>query len=146
MNSAVRIALALLAGGCAIRDGETARRAQAALLGYSSVELQSCLGAPDQRSAIGDTQILSYYATSTGGGGVNVTLPVIGGGLSVSGGGYCHATVRLDHDRVTRIRYSGETDATFSPDAYCAPIVRECLAHPEPRLGWVGNTHTPASR
>ncbi len=54
------------------------RRAQTELLGLSTLELQSCLGAPDQRTAVGDTQILSYYATSTGGGGVNIALPIIG--------------------------------------------------------------------
>ncbi len=60
--------LALLGAGCSIRDGRTARKAQTDLLGLSALELQSCLGAPDQRSIISDTQILSYYATSTGGG------------------------------------------------------------------------------
>lgn len=143
MKSRIAIAVALLAGGCSVRDGQVARQAKTSLVGMSAVELQACLGAPDQRSDFGRTKVFTYYATSTGGGGINVTLPIIGGGVSVSGSGYCHATFRLDDDRVTRVRYSGETDATFASDAFCAPIVRECMANPEPRtpkLGWIGTS------
>ncbi|AHJ66643.1 Hypothetical protein GbCGDNIH4_0962 [Granulibacter bethesdensis CGDNIH4] len=121
------LGLLLLSGGCSLSDSHTAQRGRTRFVGLSAVDLQTCLGAPDQKNTAGDTTILTYYANSTGNGGINITLPIIGGGLSVSGGGYCHATFRLDHDRVTQIHYSGEKDARGAPDAYCAPIIRQCL-------------------
>jgi len=119
--------LALLLTACSIADSHTAERAQTSLVGLSEVDLQSCLGAPDQHSTFGSTDVLTWYATSTGDRGINITLPVIGGGFSLSGGGYCHLTARVENGTTTMIRYSGETSATFAPDAYCAPIVRSCL-------------------
>jgi hypothetical protein len=58
--------------------------------------------------------------------------PIRGGfGITGGGGGYCHATFRLKEGRVAEVRYSGETNATLAPDAYCAPIVSGCLNQPE---------------
>jgi hypothetical protein len=111
-------------GACAVRDSEIARRAQTQLLGLSEVDLESCLGAPDERQSFGKTDVLTYYATSTS--NISYSIPVIGG-IGVTNGAYCHATIRVDNDRVTRVLYSGEKNATFAPDAYCAPISRTCL-------------------
>ncbi len=44
----------------------------------------------------------------------------------MSGG---HATFLVKNGRVTQILYSGEKNATFAPDAYCAPIMRTCIAN-----------------
>jgi hypothetical protein len=49
--------------------------------------------------------------------------------MSFGNGGYCHATFQLKDKHVTQILYSGEKNATGAPDAYCAPIVRTCMAH-----------------
>ena len=90
----------------------------------SEVDLETCVGAPDQRATIGSTDILTYYTNSSS--SLSFTLPIVQG-PSLSNGGNCHMTVRLDRDVVTRILYSGEKNATGAPDAYCAPIVRTCL-------------------
>lgn len=113
--------------GCAVRDSETATRAKTALLGVSSLDLQSCLGAPDNRSTVGRDEVLTYKGNSTSSGGINITLPVIGGGISLSGGGYCNATFRVVEGRVAAVQYNGETDASLAPNAYCAPLVRNCV-------------------
>jgi len=114
----------LLLTACAVQDSHIAQNAPARLQGMSEVDLEACLGAPDQKNSFGNTDVLTYYAQSTS--STNYSLPIVGG-LGFSNGGYCHATFRIDNGRVTRLLYSGEKNATLAPDAYCAPIVRTCL-------------------
>ena len=94
------------------------------MIGMSELDLETCVGAPDQHATIGSTDILTYYTNSSS--SLSFTLPIVQG-PSLSNGGNCHMIVRLDSDVVTRILYSGEKNATGAPDAYCAPIVRTCL-------------------
>jgi hypothetical protein len=116
----------LLLAACAVQDSHIADNAPARLQGMSEVDLEACLGAPDQKNSFGSTDVLTYYAQSTS--STSYSIPLIGG-LGFSNGGYCHATFRIDNGRVTQLLYSGEKNATLAPDAYCAPIVRTCLAH-----------------
>src|SRR5947209_1792431 len=67
---------------CAVKDSEIAQRAQRRFIGMSEVDLQSCLGAPDEHSSFDSTKVLTYYATSTS--STNFTLPV--GGLGIANG------------------------------------------------------------
>jgi hypothetical protein len=122
----------LILGGCAVKDSRIARDAQGSLMGLSEAALESCLGAPDESAAFGRIHVVTYYAVSTS--STSFSIPVIGG-LGFSNGGYCHATFQLTDDRVTRVLYSGEKNATFAPDAYCAPIVRTCLAFLKDQAG-----------
>ncbi|MCK8784840.1 hypothetical protein M0638_10645 [Roseomonas sp. NAR14] len=118
----------LLAGACApVSDARYAHRAQAEFLGLSELDLATCMGAPLRRLKIGEAEILTYEQVSSS--TVSVSLP-FAGGMSVGGGGNCRANVRLDHGRVTAIRYTGESDTFFTSDSYCAPLVRNCLRHP----------------
>ncbi len=116
----------LLLAGCSINDSRIADNAQTRLIGMSEVDLESCLGVPDQHATFGSTDILTYYATSTS--STSMTVPIVGG-PGFSFGGYCHATFQLKDSHVTQILYSGEKNATFAPDAYCAPIMRTCMDH-----------------
>jgi hypothetical protein len=116
----------LLLAACAVQDSHIADNAPSRLQGMSEVDLEACLGAPDQKNSFGSTDVLTYYAQSTS--STSYSIPLIGG-LGFSNGGYCHATFRIDNGRVTQLLYSGEKNATLAPDAYCAPIVRTCLAH-----------------
>jgi len=116
----------LLLAGCAVNDSHIANDARTRLLGMSEVDLESCLGTPDERGTFANTDILTYYATSTSSD--NFSIPIVGG-IGFSNGGYCHATFQVKDNRVTQILYSGEKNATFAPDAYCAPIMRTCLDH-----------------
>jgi hypothetical protein len=115
-----------LLGSCALEDSHIAHEARTRLMGMAEVDLESCLGVPDQHSTFGTTDVLTYYATSTSSD--TWSVPVIGG-FSFSNGAYCHATFQLRGGRVTQILYSGEKNATLAPDAYCAPIMRTCIAH-----------------
>ncbi len=112
-----------------------AQHAKTQLLGLREVDLVGCLGAPDQQRSFPGTDVLTWYATSSS--SLSFSPPVVGG-FSITNGGYCHITVRVDGGVATRILYSGEKNGTLAPDAYCAPIVRSCLVdlavHP-PRRG-----------
>lgn len=107
-------------------DSHQAELARSRLVGVSEVDLESCIGAPDQHTSFGRTDVLTYYASSTN--SVNWSIPVVGG-LGVNNGGYCHATFQVVNGRVTRVLYSGEKNALLAPDAFCAPIIRACLAN-----------------
>jgi hypothetical protein len=120
----------LALGACAVHDSRIAQNARTQLLGLSEPALESCLGVPDQYRSFGSMDVLTYYATSSS--STSLSVPLVGG-IGLSYGGYCHATVTVTHGRVTRVLYSGEKNATLAPDAYCASIVRTCLSTFNPR-------------
>jgi hypothetical protein len=126
IKSLVLTLLMCVIPGCALQDAHTASTAKRSLIGWSEVDLETCLGAPEQRSTFGDTDILTYIGNSTSNKSVNLL-----GVISLSGGGYCHAIFRAKDGRVEQVHYSGETNATLAPDAYCAPIVRGCVHESE---------------
>ncbi len=123
------LCLAVLSG-CAVEDSRLAQRARTRLLGMKEVDLVACLGSPDQHSGFPGTDVLTWYAASSS--SLSFSLPIVGG-LAANNGGYCHVTVRLDGGLVTHLIYSGEKNATLAPDAYCAPILRSCLAELPPQ-------------
>jgi hypothetical protein len=87
---------ACLLSACAFKDSQTARTAQRTLVGWSELDLQACLGAPDERSTLGDTDILTYYGNSTSKRSFSLGLPFLGGvNLAGGAGGYCHAIFRV---------------------------------------------------
>ena len=101
------------------------------LLGMSAEDLQTCVGLPDQRITIGkNVQILTYDVSSPTSGGISLTVPFLGG-ISFSGGGYCHVTFKIQNNAVTEVRYSGDKDEIGAPDSVCAPVVSACLRYPE---------------
>lgn len=130
MKALVWAVLACMLVGCAFADMRDAHAAQQKLVGWSELDLESCLGAPDHQSTFGDTEILTYFGNSTSNKVFSLGMPFFGG-LTISGGGYCHAIFRVREGRVAELRYTGETDATLAPDAYCAPIVRGCVLQAE---------------
>lgn len=97
----------------------------------SELDLQTCLGNPNSSASFGTSKVLTYNSASTSSGGITLTVPLVGG-ITITGNGYCHVVVRLDGERVSKVRFVGETDEPGAPDAWCAPIVRSCVAHPEP--------------
>jgi hypothetical protein len=120
-------AVPLLLAGCSVNDSHTALRAQSVLVGMREVDLETCMGVPDQHNSFGATDILTWYATSTS--STSLSIPLVGG-IGESYGGYCHTVVRLEHGVVAEVRYVGETNAFIAPVAYCAPSVRGCVANP----------------
>jgi hypothetical protein len=71
------------------------------------LQLETCLGLPDQKLTKGKTTLFTYNANSAS--NLSLSVPVVNG-VSVAFAGYCHATFRLESGRVTEIHYSGQTD------------------------------------
>jgi hypothetical protein len=131
MKALICIVVTCMLAGCATGDARIAHTAQEKLIGWSEVDLETCLGAPDQHATFGDVDILTYYGNSTSSTGVTFGVPFLADvGVTGGGGGYCHAIFRLKQGHVAEVRYSGETNATLAPDAYCAPIVSGCVNQP----------------
>lgn len=116
--------LAVSLAGCAAIDEQAAQAAKVDLVGLSALDVQTCLGLPDQRLVTGKTTLLTYFA------GATRTFGMSAGLVSLSFGGYCPATVRIEGDRVAGVTFSGDTSSLMSHDAACAPIVRSCLRRP----------------
>ncbi len=93
----------------------------------SEVELESCLGLPDQKVTEGKTTLFMYSANSSH--SLSLTIPIIDF-VGASFSGYCHATFASRKIASSPSNYSGDTDDPFGggQDALCAPIVRSCFA------------------
>jgi hypothetical protein len=127
-----QLIIVTLLGGCAYQDAHLAQVAQRSLIGASKAELDMCAGLPTKSERIdADTEMRSYERAADTNSGINLSFPVIGGGLNVGNAGYCHATFKLVDDRVAELRYAGETSKIGAEDAVCGPIVASCVRHPE---------------
>jgi hypothetical protein len=114
--------------GCAYHDSSVAETAQHSLIGVSVGDLDLCAGLPTKSEQINPaTQLRSYEQNESTNSGINLTFPVIGGGMNFGNGGYCHATFKLVNGQVTALSYAGDTSTAGLPDAVCAPIVRTCV-------------------
>jgi hypothetical protein len=124
--------------GCGYFDSRAAHKAQVTMIGMTSYDLQACAGLPSSSKKLNDTtQIFVYTGTqpqpSYGGstlipvGDVFTTISELGGG----GGTSCTAVIRLDHDRVSDVHYTGNNDEIIGTDGICSIITRGCARQPE---------------
>ena len=108
------------------------------MIGMTSYDLQACAGLPSATKQVNDTtQIFVYNGTqpqpSYGGstlipiGDIMTTVGQLGGG----GGTTCSAVIRLDHDRVADVHYTGNNDELIGTDGICSIITRGCSRQPE---------------
>lgn len=124
--------------GCGYFDSRAAHKAQVTMIGMTSYDLQACAGIPSATKQLNDTtQIFTYTGTqpqlSYGGstlipiGDIVTTIQNLGGG----GGTSCTAVIRLDHDRVSDVHYTGNNDEIIGTDGICSIITRGCARQPE---------------
>jgi len=118
----------LLLGACAT-DHQVAEKGRRLVVGMDANSLQSCAGIPTRTKRLdAQTELFSYENKYEQTGGVQVTLPVIGGGFKAGGAGsYCHAVVRVVRGKVVDVVYTGDNDDMIGREGVCAPIVRGCL-------------------
>ncbi|ARW11529.1 hypothetical protein S101447_02491 [Acetobacter ascendens] len=130
--------LSVSLSGCGYFDSRAAHKAQVTMIGMTSYDLQACAGLPTATKQINDTtQIFVYTGTqpqpSYGGstlipiGDIATTIAQLGGG----GGTSCSAVIRLDHDRVSDVHYTGNNDEMVGTDGICSIITRGCARQPE---------------
>lgn len=108
---------------------EVARQGRHAVIGMDTTALQLCAGIPTRTAQLDPrTQLWSYENKYERTGGLEVTLPIIGGGIAAGGSGsYCHALVRIVDGKVAGVTYAGDNDDFIAKEGVCGPIFRGCL-------------------
>src|SRR5262245_49082456 len=97
MSKTLSCSLALLLVGACATGNDVAEKGRRFVIGMDSKTLQSCAGIPTRTTRLDPrTELYSYEIQYQETGGVQITLPIIGGGFKAGGGGsYCHALVRV---------------------------------------------------
>ena len=124
-----RALVLLLVGACATAGHDVAEKGREVVLGMNAEAFQACAGIPTRTKQLDSrTEILSYEIKNENTGGVQVTVPIVGGGFKLgSSGSYCHAVVRIVDGKVVEVNYTGDNDDIVGKEGVCAPIVRGCL-------------------
>ena len=124
----VLLLVAFLVGGCATGHS-VATDGRRAVLGMNADMFQSCAGSPTRTKRLDErTELFSYELKNENTGGVEVSVPMVGGGFKIGkSGSYCHAVVRVVDGRVAELNYTGDNDDFVGKEGVCAPIVRGCL-------------------
>jgi hypothetical protein len=122
------LVLALLVGACT-SGHNVATEGRHAVLGMNADTFQACAGIPTRTKRLDPrTEILSYELKNENTGGVEVSVPMIGGGFKIGrSGSYCHAIVRVVDGKIAELNYTGDNDDFVGKEGVCAPIVRGCL-------------------
>ena len=142
LRSAVvlRWPVVLLLGACTTGN-DVAKKGREFVIGMDASTFQSCAGIPTRTKALDErTELYSYDIRYEYSGGMQITLPLIGGGFKAGGSGsYCHAIVRIVDGKVAGVIYTGDNDDLIGRECVCAPIFRGCLRAyekaPEARTG-----------
>ena len=124
----VLLLVAFLVGACAT-GYSVATDGRRAVLGMNADMFQSCAGIPTRTKRLDErTELFSYELKNENTGGVEVNVPIVGGGFKIGkSGSYCHAVVRVVDGKVAEPNYTGDNDDFVGKEGVCAPIVRGCL-------------------
>ncbi|QHI95526.1 hypothetical protein GT348_03920 [Aristophania vespae] len=124
--------------GCGYFDSREAHRAQFEMVGMTGYDLQACAGTPNSSKKLNDsTEIWQYEISRTVPVPQDSTLIPIGGIIQLyqtfmgGAGSSCRMIVRMDHDRVSEIHYSGNNDEYIGTDGICSMITRGCARQRE---------------
>jgi hypothetical protein len=125
----LRSALIVLPLGACAPGYDVAKEGRRAVLGMDVDSFQSCAGIPTRSKRLNPrTEIFSYELKNENVGGVEVSVPIVGGGFKIGkSGSYCHAVVRVVDGKVAELNYTGDNDDFVGKEGVCAPIVRGCL-------------------
>lgn len=124
----VLLLVAFLVGACA-SGHSVATDGRRVVLGMNADTFQACAGIPTRTKRLDErTELFSYELKNENTGGVEVSVPVVGGGFKIGkSGSYCHAVVRVVDGKVAELNYTGDNDDFVGKEGVCAPIVRGCL-------------------
>jgi hypothetical protein len=128
MTAALPLLCSVVVSACGSSGHEVAEEGRRLLIGIKVDDLQTCAGIPTRSKRLSDhTEILSYEQRNENVGGMEVTLPVVGGFRMAGSGSYCHAIFRVQDGKVVALHYTGDNDDRFGKEGVCAPIVRGCV-------------------
>lgn len=111
-------------------------RARHDLVGTSLPDLVACAGRPDSRMRVGaDDWVLGWGPVTTATPSLTAAVPVLGDlakpTVSASASATCRMMTRIQRGRVASLHYVGTSSLPIGAEAACAPIIRDCLAHPD---------------
>lgn len=119
-------------GGCAIQRSLQAQDAQKQLVGMSDEKIMTCMGPPNVRSAVGQTEVWQY-GSGDGSTTAHASANNWGGGLvtgSVSSSSrYCMINIAMRDHAVQSVSYSGPTGGLLTDGEQCAFATRACLGN-----------------
>lgn len=121
--------LVLLTSCGSIQRAETAKEAQASMVGMSSEQVLSCMGVPGQRLSQGETEVWEY-ASGDGERTVSVTGTAygnFGSALGTSSERFCKIDVVMRSGKVSTINYSGPTGGLLTKGSQCGYAVEHCV-------------------
>lgn len=139
--------------GCGYFDSRTAHKAQMAMIGMTSNDLQACAGAPDKVTKLNATTDLYQYTNKPSSTGAFSVNPFGLSQVTYNGNGsYCTAIIRVDRGQVSEIHYAGDNDRPVGHEGICEPLIRGCMRQPESTMqsvnggvfGPVSAFHSPA--
>lgn len=119
---------AILVGACT-SGRDVAMEGRRAILGMGADRFQACAGIPTRTKRLDSrTEIFSYELKNENIGGMEFSVPLVGGGFKVAGSGsYCHVIARVVDEKVVEINYTGDNDDFVGKEGVCAPLVRGCV-------------------
>ncbi len=111
-------------------------RARTHLVGTALPDLLACVGRPDSRVRVGDDDwVLGFAPQVLAAPALSASVPVLGDALkptvSVSNAESCRMIVRIRSGRVASVHYVGASFLLSGANGACAPLVRDCLIHPD---------------
>lgn len=143
MKRALSLRLGLIAAllsltQCGYFDSREAHRAQFEMIGMTSYDVQACAGTPGSSKKLNDTtEIWQYDISRTVPVFQDSTLIPVGSLVSMyqslfgGAGSTCRMILRMDHDRVAEVHYSGNNDEYIGSDGICSLITRGCARQRE---------------
>ena len=114
----------LALAGCAEVTPESSdpTPAQRAMLGMTKQALLTCAGPPVIERTKGDEVLFVYYREASqfeeSFGGSKSSFPMVHHG--------CRATIRLEQDRVTEVRYESEP-SSYQDEDHCEEMFQSCV-------------------
>lgn len=108
------LALSAALAGCAFQRAETARDAQAQMIGMPKEQVLACMGVPSNQAAEGATEVWGYNSGRQG-------------GSARASSRFCNVNVVFSNGVVSTVNYTGRTGGLLTADEQCAYAVSPCV-------------------
>ncbi|GBD55888.1 hypothetical protein [Gluconobacter wancherniae] len=152
LRAVAAISASAALSGCGYFESRSAHRAQFEMVGMTGYDLQACAGTPGSTKKLNDTTEIWQYDGSMPLPAVpDSTLIPVQSFVSIyqsaigGGGTACRMIVRMDHDRVSEVHYSGNDDEYVGEDGICSIITRGCARQREATMHSAGGIFGPVS-
>ena len=119
------VVLGAALAGCAIQRAQVAQDARAQMVGLSKEQVLTCMGAPANKAAAGNTEVWGYAS----GNGMTVASASYDryGGTAVSSSRFCNINIVMASGQVTAVNYTGPTGGLLTAGEQCAYAVDACV-------------------